>query len=59
MMKKIIYLFSVILLTGCFGGYSPESKFYRIQSVEDVVPVSRKNVSIHTSSHVKFSFPLN
>ena len=52
MVKKIIYIFSVILLAGCFGGYSPESKFYRIQSVEDVAPVSRKNVSITPKPHM-------
>ena len=45
-MKKIVYLFSVFLLFGCFGGYSPESKFYRLQVLENITPLSNEKVSI-------------
>ena len=46
MMKKIVYFFSAFLLAGCFGGYSPESKFYRLQGVENVEPISNKVISV-------------
>lgn len=46
MMKKFVYILCAFLLTGCFGGYSPESKFYTIHSVKNVDPVSNKNISI-------------
>ena len=45
-MKKIVCILGFFLLSGCFGGYSPESKFYTIQSIENVVKVSDKNISV-------------
>ncbi len=46
MMKKIVYVICGFLLSGCFGGYSPESRFYTLQSVENVEKVSNKNISV-------------
>ena len=46
-MKKLKILFvSLLLITGCLGGYSPESKFYSLQSTSNVDPVSQKKISI-------------
>lgn len=46
MIKNIVYVICVFLLSGCFGGYSPESRFYTLQSVENVKKVSDKNISV-------------
>lgn len=45
-MKKICCAISLFFLSACFGGYSPESKFYRLQSVENISPLSNKNISV-------------
>lgn len=46
MIKNIVYVICIFLLSGCFGGYSPESRFYTLQSVENVKKVSDKNISV-------------
>lgn len=45
-MKKIVCTISLFLLTGCLGGYSPESTFYTLKSVENVAPISQSSLSL-------------
>ena len=46
-MKKLSLLFGgIFLIAGCLGGYSPESKFYALQTEEQVEPVSTKKMSV-------------
>lgn len=45
-MKKIVCVLSVFFMMGCFGGYSPESTFYTLQTIENVKPLSQTSVSI-------------
>lgn len=46
MMKKVICAISLFLITGCFGGYSPESTFYTLQTIENVTPLSQTTLSL-------------
>lgn len=50
-MKKIITILSFCLLSGCLGGYSPQSKFYNLQplSSSQTTPLSTKKLSIGIS----------
>ena len=46
-MKKISFIvFLLLLITGCFGGYSEQSKFYSLQAITDVSSVSSKKMTI-------------
>ena len=46
-MKKISFIVVLLLLTaGCFGGYSEQSRFYSLQTITDVSPVSSKKMII-------------
>ena len=37
---------SLFFMMGCLGGYSPESTFYTLQSIENVVPLSQTTLSL-------------
>lgn len=41
-----VLLVSLFLMTGCFGGYSPESKFYNLQAETERDVVSYKKLSV-------------
>ena len=45
-MKKFVCILSVFLMTGCFGGYSPESTFYTLKTIENVTPLSNTTLSL-------------
>lgn len=45
-MKKILIVCAFCLVTACFGGYSPDSKFYNLQPIADGGAVSDKVLSI-------------
>lgn len=45
-MKKILTVFAFCLVTACFGGYSPDSKFYNLQPVAHGDEISDKVLSI-------------
>ena len=45
-MKKILIVFAFCLVAACFGGYSPDSKFYNLQPVKNGDAVSDKVLSI-------------
>lgn len=49
-MKKICIVLSVCLISACFGGYSPSSKFYNLQPVSDVAALSDSKLSIGISN---------
>ena len=46
MIKKVVCVVSLFFMTGCFGGYSPESTFYTLQSIENVMPLSQTTLSL-------------
>ena len=46
MMKKVVCVLSLFLLACCLGGYSPESTFYTLKSIENVEPLSQTTVSL-------------
>lgn len=46
MMKRVVCAISLFLVTGCFGGYSPESTFYALQTIENVTPLSQTNMLV-------------
>ena len=48
MIKKISLLLITLALSGCLGGYSPQSNFYRIQplSSDKTAPISTKKLSV-------------
>jgi uncharacterized lipoprotein YmbA len=46
MIKKVVCAISLFLMTGCFGGYSPDSTFYTLQTIENVAPLSQKSLSL-------------
>ena len=46
MMKKVVCVISLFLLAGCLGGYSPESTFYTLKSMENVEPLSQTTISL-------------
>ena len=46
MMKKIVCIIGLFLLAGCLGGYSPESTFYTLKTIDEAKPVSQTNISI-------------
>ena len=45
-MKRVVCAISLFLVTGCFGGYSPESTFYALQTIENVTPLSQTNMLV-------------
>ena len=46
MIKKVVLTIGIFLLAGCFGGYSPESEFYALRTVEKVVPLGYARLSL-------------
>ena len=46
MIKKIVCIIGLFLLAGCLGGYSPESTFYTLKTIDEAKPVSQTNISI-------------
>ena len=49
-MKKIFVVCAFCLISGCFGGYSPNSTFYNLQPISKAEPVSDKSLSIGISN---------
>ena len=45
-MKKILTLILFLCLSACFGGVSPTSQFYTLESVSNVKPLSDKKITI-------------
>lgn len=45
-MKKILTVFAFLLVTACFGGYSPDSRFYNLQVIGNGEAISDKVLSI-------------
>ncbi len=46
-MKKIINIVIAFgLLSGCLGGYSPQSNFYRLVPASDIIAISDKNLHV-------------
>ena len=45
-MKKTALIFACLMLSACFGGYSESSKFYNLQPITDVSPLSTKKTII-------------
>ena len=45
-MKEIMVLSLFLLLTACLGGYSPDSQFYKLQTIDDVDVVGLQKISI-------------
>ncbi len=46
MRKKTISLLSIVLLSSCLGGYSPDSKFYRLPPLQQVAQTYNAKPSI-------------
>lgn len=46
MIKSFFYIVGLFLISGCFGGYSPDSTFYVLKTVENVAPISNVNISV-------------
>ena len=49
-MRKFGAILMVFLLGGCLGGYSPANRFYYLQVVDAVEPVSSKKLNIGVDS---------
>lgn len=46
MMKKIFGILSLFFVSGCFGGYSPDSTFYTLKTFSEVTPLSQTTLSL-------------
>ena len=48
MMKRLSLLVGLMLVAGCFGGYSPQNRFYTLQSfdVAETQTINIKNISV-------------
>ena len=46
MIKKIVCAICLVLISGCFGGYSPDSTFYTLKVIEKVNPISQTHMLV-------------